>query len=124
MNNKNKKILVVDDAPEIGRAVSQALKNAGYEADAVLTGKEGIEKIKNNKYELILLDLVMPGKSGFEVLKELRISGLETPIIVYSNLRQDFTRDEALKMGASDYFEKAVTPLNDLIEHAKRFLNP
>lgn len=124
MDNKKKKILIVEDSPEIHKVVSLTLTDAGYETDSAFNGKEGVEKIKHNKYDLILLDLVMPGKSGFEVLKELRILGIKIPIIVYSNMLEDITRDEAIKMGASDYFEKATTSLSDVVGHIRKFLNP
>lgn len=123
MNNKKKSILIVEDSPEISKVVSQALANAGYKTDWASDGKEGLIKASSFKYDLILLDLVMPGKSGFEVLKDLRLLGSDTPIIVYSNMIEYSTREEAIKMGASDYFEKATTSLSDIVEHIEKFFN-
>jgi DNA-binding response OmpR family regulator len=123
MNNKKKKILIIEDSPEISKVVSLTLTDAGYETDSALNGKEGVKKAEKNSYDLILLDLVMPGKSGFEVLNELRMRGITTPIIVYSNMLEFSTREEAIKMGASDYFEKATTSLSEIVEHIENFLN-
>lgn len=123
MDNKKKKILIVEDSSEISKVISYALTNANYEIDSAHNGEEGVKMAVDNRYDLILLDLVMPGKSGFEVLKDLRLLGLNTPIIVYSNLQESFTRDEAIKMGAIDYFEKSSTSLDDVVERINRFIN-
>lgn len=123
MNNKKKKILIVEDSREIAQALASGLEGANYNTTLVSTGKECVAEVKKTEYDLILLDLVMPGMSGFEVLKEIRRLGHETPVMVLSNLEEYFTREEALKMGAMDYVEKANTPLNDIVARIQKFLN-
>ena len=68
-----KKILLIEDDKFISRAYKDGLVRAGFEVDVAMDGKEGMEKIKSDGPDLILLDLVMPVKSGFEVLQEVKI---------------------------------------------------
>lgn len=121
MTNKNKKILVVEDTAAIAKAVVFALKEAGFEVELCLNGIEGLKKIKEGGHSLVLLDLIMPGKTGFEIMNELRMLGKSLPIIVYSSMPEAFTKTEALQLGAVDYFEKSQTSIMDLVEKVKKY---
>lgn len=115
---QNKKILIIeDDLPTI-EALAFKLSQKGIIASTALNGEEAIERIKREKYDLILLDLLLPKKSGFEVLKEIKNNGFpkETKIIVLSNLGQQENVKKAMQLGASDYIVKSDININDLAE--------
>ncbi len=111
MPNSPKKILIVEDNPSIMKAAVFALKEAGFEIDFAENGKDGLQKIREDNYDLVVLDLVMPGITGFEVMQQLKTLGNKMPIIVYSNMPEEDTQAEAMKMGAKDYFTKTTMSL-------------
>jgi DNA-binding NtrC family response regulator len=86
-------ILVIDDDPGIRDAFILALKNTGYQLDTAETGEEGIEKEQSKKYDLIFLDLNMPGMSGTEVLRKIRMVNKETPIYIITAFYKDFANE-------------------------------
>ncbi|HEY3332151.1 MAG TPA: response regulator transcription factor [Capsulimonadaceae bacterium] len=98
-------ILVVDDEPEILRAVRAGLRAQGYEIETASTGEEGLKVASSTAPELVVLDLMLPGISGIEVCKRLR-EWTEVPIIVLSALGQERQKVEALDAGADDYLTK------------------
>lgn len=102
-----KRILIVDDEPQIGRIFGLKLKLAGYDVVSTTSGAEAIELIRADGFDLVLLDLLMPGVSGKEVLDKVRTFS-QVPIIVFS-ARQDVS-DMAEKMGASGYVVKPLNP--------------
>ena len=79
----NKHILVIDDDIGIRESLSLVLGDAGYQVDTVESGEQGIEKVKNNKYNLIFLDIKMAGMNGIETLREIRKMGKNT--CLYNN---------------------------------------
>lgn len=86
----NKHILAIDDDASIRDAFIMALKSTGYQLDTAETGEEGIEKERSKKYDLIFLDLKMPGKDGIEVLREIRKVNKETPIYIITAFYKEF----------------------------------
>jgi diguanylate cyclase (GGDEF)-like protein/PAS domain S-box-containing protein len=103
-------ILVVDDDDLTRRILCEALQVGGYEPTAAVDGRQALELNSKGFYELVLLDLKMPGMSGIEVLKTLRrqYSGDELPVIVISAMEESQGISSALKWGANDYIEKPV----------------
>ncbi len=89
----SKDILVIDDEMIIRESFVLALKDRGYEIDTAETGEEGIEKERNKKYDLIFLDLKMPGMDGIEVLREIRRGNKETPIYIITAFYREFFDD-------------------------------
>ncbi|MDT8718855.1 response regulator transcription factor [Clostridium sp. 19966] len=100
-----KTILVVEDSKDVNLMLAEALTDAGYRIKSAYTGIEGINEIKNNKYDLILLDIMLPYKSGDEILKEIR-GFCETPVIIISAKDMVSTKIDFLKLGADDYITK------------------
>lgn len=98
-------ILIVEDNVDMNKMVAVALQTAGYETESVYTGMEGMTAIRHNSYDLILLDMMLPYKSGDEILKELRTFS-DTPVIVVSAKDMVGTKVDMLKMGADDYITK------------------
>lgn len=117
-----KRILILEDEAPIARAMQLKLESSGYEADVAKNGEEGLEKVKNGKYNLILLDLVMPVLDGFGFLEALKEEKIQIPVIVSSNLGQDEDFEKAKKLGAKDYFVKSNTPINKVMEHVEGVL--
>lgn len=98
-------ILVIEDNEDVNQMLTEALTDAGYAVKSSYTGIEGMEKIKNCKYDLILLDIMLPYKSGDEILKEMRKFS-EIPVIVISAKDMVGTKIDFLKLGADDYITK------------------
>ena len=118
MANQNKKILLVeDDLPTI-EVVAFKLSQNGIITSTALNGEEAIERLKREKYDLVLLDLLLSKKSGFDVLQEIKNNGLSqnTKVIVLSNLGQEDNVKKAMELGASDYIVKSDINIHTLTE--------
>ena len=99
------KILIVEDNKDVNTMLAEVLTDEKYEVDSAYTGIEGLKKIKDQEYDLILLDIMLPYKSGDEILKEVREFS-DVPIIIISAKDMIGTKIELLKMGADDYITK------------------
>jgi two-component system KDP operon response regulator KdpE len=99
-------ILLVDDEPVVLRALRVALEAQDYAVSAVLTGEDALERISNGAFDLVLLDLGLPGVDGFEVIRRVRVLYPALPIIVLSAQGEDAVKVEALDLGADDYVSK------------------
>ncbi len=124
VEKKLKTILLAEDDKFISKAYSDGLTRAGY---SVLLAHDGVEAINNlikSKPDLLLLDLIMPEKDGFEVLEEKgKNSELKKiPAIVMSNLGQDSDIKRCKDLGAVDYLVKADTSLQEVIERVKKII--
>ena len=120
------KILMVEDDPFFGRLCTQALEGAGFSVSLASDGEQGLEKIKSEDPDLILLDIILPKMNGFEVLKEIREDPdpkiANKPVIILSNLytKEEEERGEKLKAGA--YLIKANTDSDELIDKIREIL--
>ncbi|PLX28394.1 hypothetical protein C0581_02595 [Candidatus Parcubacteria bacterium] len=117
-----KKILIAEDEKPMAKALELKLNNSGYEAKAVFDGVEAVEALEQDKYDLMLLDLMMPKKDGFGVLEDMKAKKIKVPVIVSTNLSQDADIERAKKLGAKDYFVKSDTPITGVIEHIQKIL--
>ncbi|MEA1926051.1 MAG: response regulator [Patescibacteria group bacterium] len=125
--NKNKKtVLIVEDESFLRDLCSKKLTMLEYEVETAIDGKEAIEKINSIKPSIVLLDLVLPIISGFEVLERVRtqtdksISGI--PVIILSNLDGQEDIDRAIDLGANDYLIKSNFTLDEIIGKMKEYL--
>jgi DNA-binding response OmpR family regulator len=100
-----KKVLVIDDDVRIARFVRSALTVAGYEVSTVHSGEKGLKMVQEKRPDAILLDIVMPGMNGFEVLRRL---GKTVPVIAFS--ANPSMGAEALRLGAADFMTKPFRP--------------
>ncbi len=100
------KILVIEDERKLARFVRQGLEQAGHVADLAHTGSDGLDQLAGGLYDLVLLDLMLPGQTGFEVLKNMRAFGLHVPVIILSALSDPATVVQGLDLGAVDYLRK------------------
>jgi two-component system KDP operon response regulator KdpE len=99
-------ILLVDDEPVVLRALRVALEAQDYAVSAVLSGEDALARISNGAFDLVLLDLGLPGVDGFEVIRRVRVLYPSLPIIVLSAQGEDAVKVEALDLGADDYVSK------------------
>lgn len=116
------KILVVDDEKPLAKALELKLSRSGFDVTAVFDGEEAIGTLAKDKFDLILLDLVMPKKDGFAVLDEIQKKKYTLKVIVTSNLGQEEDEKKARGMGAINYFVKSETPLNVIVEYINKAL--
>ncbi|HQJ45929.1 MAG TPA: response regulator transcription factor, partial [Ignavibacteriaceae bacterium] len=115
------KILVVDDEQNMRTGLKDNLEFEGYEVETANDGEEGLKKILVNKYDLIILDVMMPKKSGFDVCKETRKNGITTPIILLTAKGEEIDKVVGLEIGADDYVTKPFS-LRELIARVKAIL--
>ena len=118
------KILFVEDEPTLQKAVGEILGQEGFEVLAALDGEAGLELIKKEKPDLILLDLILPKKDGFTVLKEIKEDEnlKDIPVIVLTNLEGMGDVEKAMSLGATTYLVKANYELDDVVAKIKKTL--
>ena len=119
-----KTILIIEDDKFLRELIVQKLLREGYEISEALDGEEGIKKIKEEKPDLILLDLILPGIDGFEVLSQMREESRlsSIPVIILSNLGQKEDVEKGMKLGAVDYLIKAHFTPGEIIEKIRKAL--
>jgi two-component system alkaline phosphatase synthesis response regulator PhoP len=101
-----RKILLVEDEPSLVLTLTDRLIAEGYQVETARDGDSGVEKAAAGSFDLVLLDVMLPGKDGFEVCRELRQRGLEIPIVMLTARGQVVDRVVGLKLGADDYVTK------------------
>ena len=99
----NKRVLVIDDDLAVGKSCTLALEDIGCQVDTVESGEAGIDKASNTEYDLIFLDLKMPGINGIETLIGLRDNGHKIPIYIITAFQEEFTNQ--LRVVANDGYE-------------------
>lgn len=106
------RILVVDDEPHIRRVLSTVLGSHGYDVCIACDGSEGLDELVNQPVDLVILDLMMPGADGLEILSRIRSDPerSETPVIILTAKGQDTDREAALAGGANDFLTKPFSP--------------
>src|SRR3989475_9158245 len=100
------RILIVDDEPEIVRGLEDNLRFEGYETTATTNGEEGLARAVSEAPDLILLDVMMPRLSGWDVCRELRRRGIDVPVIMLTARGEELDRVRGLELGADDYVTK------------------
>src|ERR1043165_5712957 len=125
MTESKGKVLVIDDELDIREGLEMLLTTEGYSVDLAQNGTEGLQKLESHAYDLVLLDLMMPDRSGMEVLQEVRARDRETPIFMITAYGSVEAAVEALKLGANDYFskpwdnEKLIIEIERMIERRR-----
>jgi DNA-binding response OmpR family regulator len=100
------RLLIVEDEPTIAIALQDDLEDEGYDVEAVSDGMTALEKMRAGRWDLVLLDVMLPGKDGFTVLREMRKAGSQTPVILLTARGQEQDRVAGLSLGADDYVTK------------------
>ena len=120
-----KKILFIEDEEALQRAMGDTLEGGGYTALKALDGEAGLSMAKKELPDLILLDLILPKKNGFEILEDLKkdASVKNIPVIVLTNLEGSAEVERALSLGATTYLVKANYKLDELLGKIELVLN-
>ncbi len=119
------KILLVEDDPFIAEIYKKKLETSGFETINVTSGKAVLKELKEQSFDLVLLDLVLPEMSGTEVLRELRHNKEYDPnikIVVFSNLSSNEDREEVLNLGANGFISKTEFSPSEVVGEIERFL--
>lgn len=115
------KILVVDDEQNMRTGLKDNLEFEGYDVDTANDGEQGLKRIFEGSYNLIILDVMMPKKSGFDVCKEVRKAGMTTPVILLTAKGEEIDKVLGLEIGADDYVTKPFS-LRELLARVKAIL--
>src|SRR5262249_20155913 len=101
-----KRLLLIEDEPGLVVTLTDRLAREGYAVESAMDGESGLERASANAFDLLLLDLMLPRMSGFDVCRELRKRGVETPVIMLTARGQVVDKVVGLKLGADDYVTK------------------
>ncbi|MBU1045614.1 response regulator [Patescibacteria group bacterium] len=114
-------ILIVEDDKFLRELISRKLLSEGFKIDEAIDGEEGLRKIEESKPDLVLLDLILPGLDGFEVLERIKDnpSTSAVPVLILSNLGQRDEIERGLKLGAVDFLVKAHFTPEEIVEKIK-----
>lgn len=124
------KVLVIEDDPTVGQFVKRGLEEARYTVDLVVDGEEGEQLAKSQPYDLVVLDLRLPGRSGQQVLRNLRARGFEKPVLVLTAQDAVDAKVETLRAGADDYvtkpfaFEELLARVEALARRPRAIVSP
>lgn len=121
-------VLYIEDEPFIADLYAQVLRNEGYEVKISGDGVEGLKLAQTGQYDLVLLDLMLPGLSGMDVLQALRdpkqSPNFHAPVIILTNLGEDDMTKQEIEKLAQGYLMKASISPRQLVEYLKRFQAP
>src|SRR5690242_20984905 len=124
------RILLIEDDLVAARGVSLMLKSTGAVVDHADTGEEGLELARHYDYDIVVLDLMLPDIEGFEVVRRMRVSRNDTPVLVLSGLTMPQARVKALSLGADDFiikpYDKAelLARMQAIVRRSKGFSQP
>ena len=100
------RVLIVEDEPSLVLTLTDRLRAEGYDVASADTGEEGLRLARDGSFDIVLLDVALPGKGGFDVLRDLRQQRVETPVLMLTARGQIVDRVLGLKLGADDYLPK------------------
>jgi len=117
-----KKILIAEDEKALAKTLKLKLEKGGFVVTAVYDGDSVFKELHQYHYDLLVLDLVMPGLDGFGVLARLKQMGYKLPVIVLSNLSQSEDQQRVSSLGVNHYLIKSETPIKEVVEKIKTML--
>jgi CheY-like chemotaxis protein len=119
-----KKVLIAEDEKAIARAMQFKLSHSGFDVKVVYDGLTALNTLQSDeKFDLLLLDLVMPKMDGFTVLQELKNKNIKIPIVVISNLSQAEDERRVKELNALEYFVKSNTTLAEIVSYIKQAIS-
>lgn len=121
---EKKKILIIEDDKFLLKLYSDKLIREGFDVSMAITGEEGLSKVAQEKPDLILLDIILPQKNGFEILSELKLKSefKQIPVIALTNLGQESDIKTGMELGAADYLVKTDFSITKLAEVVRKHL--
>ena len=105
------KVLIVDDDISICKLLEKVMHSNELDTEVAGSGKEALELLKHHTYDVILMDIMLGDMEGFDVIKELRASGIQTPVMIVSGRNEDYDSLYGLSIGADDYITKPFSPV-------------
>ena len=114
--------MVAEDERPIARALELKLKNLKFDVDIAFDGEEAMGQLKKKKYDLLILDLVMPKMDGFAVLEAMKRAGITLPVIVSSNLSQNVDAERVKAFGVTTFFVKSESTIADVVRYVNEVL--
>lgn len=122
-NAPKKKILIIEDDRALQNALVEVLEKEGYETVSTFDGEEGLSKAGTEKPDLIMLDIILPKKDGYEVLGEIKKSPQkDIPVLILTNLEEINNVQQALDLGATTFMVKSDFSLKDIVEKIRENL--
>jgi len=117
------KIVLVEDDEILSKVIYEELKDEGFDVFQSFDGEDGLKLVRSKKPDLVLLDIILPKKNGFEVLEELKKSPdtKDIPVIVLTMIGKDEDIKRGLRLGANDYIVKSQHAIAEIIEKIKDF---
>lgn len=116
-----KKILIIEDDPATLTGIEETLKEEHFDVATVMSGQMGYDKAKEGKYDLIILDIMLPEKNGIEICKDLRKNNVNTPILMLTGKKEEIDKVIGLEIGADDYVTKPFS-IRELVARVKALL--
>lgn len=114
-----KKILIIEDEKPLAHALSLKLSHEGFDVVTTESGEEGLQFLANEKFDLVLTDLIIPGVDGFKVLETIQEKKMKIPVIVITNLNQEEDKKRVFDLGASSFFVKSNSPISEIVKNVK-----
>ncbi len=115
------RILIAEDNEFLRMAVAGALEDEGMEVVRVADGAKVLGALAKHDFDLLLLDLILPGKNGFEILKEMKKKKIKVPVLVFTNLSQKKDREEAMELGAREFYVKSNLSIDEVVRVVKKY---
>jgi len=124
MKSNEKKVLIIEDDPFIADVYVLKLESEGYDVETAEDGIIGLEKLKKNKYDIILLDILMPNLDGFKVLERIKMNPevSKIPVVILTNLSQKKDIQKGLDLGATDYIIKTKFTPTEVVKTINKVL--
>jgi DNA-binding response OmpR family regulator len=119
---KKNKILFVEDEKVLRDTLGESLEANKFEVQTATNGEEALELINKNKYDLVLLDIILPKKNGLEVLQEMKDLNKNTPVILLTNLSGPNNVQKALDLGARNYLVKSEYRLDEIVDRVRELI--
>lgn len=118
------KILIIEDDQFLSSVLKSRLEKDGFQVEQAFDGEEGLAKLKSYLPDVVLLDLILPKMSGFEVLEQISLDPQinQIPVMIASNLGQESDIQKAKNLGAIEYYVKVKTTIDELVNMVKRIV--
>lgn len=117
----NKKILLIEDEDFIREIYKEELESSGFSVDAFPTGQQGIDAFRENIYDMVVLDIILPDMNGLHILKQIKNDGVkkDTPVLLLTNLDQDIIIKQGMELGAAGYLQKVANTPDMIVDKIK-----
>ena len=118
---KSTRVLIAEDDEFLRMAMASALEDDGFIVDHIAIGSKVLGALEKANYNLLLLDLILPEKNGFEILREMKKKKIQVPVLVFSNLSQKKDKEEALRLGAKAFYVKSSLSIDEVVRLVKKY---